>query len=123
MSTRCLPTLLLCLVFCLSPAFGWQPVRHAGKVEYVDWDEGLVVVDQLVQKGKHERRVIRVQNDTPIVSVRRPRSWDAYEEVELTLFEVVVGDFVVVESREHDGRLVAQKITVIETDRRVLQRQ
>ncbi len=118
MITRCLSSLLLCLLCALSPAFGWPPVRHVGKVEHVDWDEGLVVVDQLGQKGRHERRVIHVLTDTPIVSVRRPRPWDAYEQVDLTLFEVVVGDFVVIESNEHEGRLLALRITVVEPDPR-----
>ena len=118
MITRCLSSLLVCLVCALSPAFGWQLVRHAGKVEHVDWDEGLVVVDQLGQKGRHERRVIHVLTDTPIVSVRRPRPWDAYEQVDLTLFEVVVGDVGVIESNEHEGRWLARKITVVEPDRR-----
>jgi len=109
--------LLLCFVGVISPVAGWQPVRHAGKVEHVDCDEGVVVVDELGWRGRPQRRVFHVGIDTPIVSVRRPRPWDTYENVALTLFDVIVGDFVVVETNEQEGRWLAQKITVIEPDR------
>jgi hypothetical protein len=95
----------------------WEPVRHSGKVERIDLAEGIVVVGQLARHGNPERRVIHVGDDTPVVTVRRPRPWDSYEEIRLSLLEVLVGDFVVVESVEREGRLLALKITVLEPRR------
>jgi hypothetical protein len=102
-------------------AFGGPSLRHAGKVEQIDPAAGFLVVDQLVRQGRHERRVIQIADDTPVVTAQRPRSWAPFEESELALFEVLVGDFVVVESAEHDGRLLARKITVVEPGRRPVQ--
>lgn len=109
------------LLIVTPPAFGSQNLRHAGKVEQIDLAGGFLVVDQLVRQGTHERRVIHIADDTPVVTAHRPRSWGTFEESELTLVEVLVGDFVVVESIEHDGGLWARKITVVEPGRRAVQ--
>jgi hypothetical protein len=106
---------LLCLLVWAPPARPWQPfLRQSGLVQRVDQADCVVVVDQLARQGKRQRRVIHVSDDTPVVTARRPRPWDSYEEIRPSLLEILVGDFVLVESLEHDGRLVAQKITVVE---------
>lgn len=110
----------VCLVGVTSAAFG-GPTRHAGRVEQIDLTAGFLVVDQLARHGKHERQLIRIADDTSVVTASRPRSWDRFEEHELTQLEVLVGDFVVVESAEHGGHLLARRITVVQTGRRPVQ--
>jgi len=98
-------------------------VRYSGKVERVDLDEGLVVVDEMAARGHRRRHETYVGPETPIVTAGRLRPWEmrdnrAFEEVAVSLLEVITGDFVVVESTEEDGRLVALRITIVENRRR-----
>jgi hypothetical protein len=94
-------------------------LRYSGKVERVDLGEGLVVVNELAARGHRVRREVYVEMDTPIVTAARLRPWQmrgasAYEEVPVTLVDVVTGDFVVIESMEAGGRPVARRITIVE---------
>jgi hypothetical protein len=42
----------------------------------------------------------------------------AFAEIPVSLVDVVTGDFVVVESTEEDGRPLAVRITIVESQRR-----
>src|SRR5262249_54255173 len=57
-------------------AFGGPSVRHAGKVEHIDPAAGLLLLDQLVRQGRHDRRLIHVADDTPVVTAHRRHTWD-----------------------------------------------
>ena len=108
----------------LSLAFGGPIQRQVGKVEQVDLEEGLIILDQLVTRGRHLRRLIYVRPDTEILAARRLRPWEmrgtqAFEEIPVTLPDVVTGDFVVVESLQEGSRAVARRITVVETVQRL----
>ena len=46
------------------------------------------------------------------------RGASAYAEIPVSLADVVVGDFVVVEAVDLDGRWLARRITIVETRRR-----
>ncbi len=117
---------LIGIVFAatLSLAFGEQIQRQVGKVEQVDLGEGRIILDQLMTKGSHRRHLIYVTPDTEILTARRLRPWEmrgnqAFEEVPVSLLDVVTGDFVVVESRQEGSRTVARRITVVETARQL----
>ncbi len=93
--------------------------RYSGKVERIDLDEGLVVVDELAAGGQSRRHELRVGPETPILTAARLRPWEmrgatAYQEIAVSLLDLLAGDFVVVESTEEDGRLVAVRITIVE---------
>ena len=96
--------------------------RYSGKVERIDLDEGLVVVDELAARGQRRRHELRVGPDTPILTAARLRPWEmrgtgAFQEIAVSLLDLLAGDFVVVESTEEDGRLVAVRITIVESQR------
>ena len=88
--------------------------RYSGKVERVDIDEGIVVVNELAARGQHRRREVHVPPETPIVSTARHRPWRTYEEVQVSLVDVLAGDFVVVDSVMDGVRMVALRITIVE---------
>jgi hypothetical protein len=97
--------------------------RHSGRVERVDLGDGVVVLDELGARGHRVRHEIHVDDDTAIVTTARLRPWQmrgarAYEEVAVSLADVVSGDFVVVESTETEGRILALRITIVEGPRR-----
>ncbi|MGH7268769.1 MAG: hypothetical protein ACREMB_28460, partial [Candidatus Rokuibacteriota bacterium] len=99
--------------------------RYSGRVERVDLGDGVVVVDELGARGHRVRHEIHVDADTAIVTTARLRPWQmrgarAYEEVTVSLADVLSGDFVIVESTEAHGRILALRITIVEDPRRSL---
>ena len=96
-----------------------QARRYSGTVEGIDLGEGVVVVGELGRRGQPARHEVRVGPDTPIVSAGRLRAhamrgFNAYGEVPVTAADLLVGDYVVVESVEREGRAVALRITIVE---------
>jgi len=119
--------MVVALLLALLPASGLaqQPRRYSGKVERVELGDGLVVVEELGERGRPRRHEVYVGIDTPIVSAGRLRAGDmrgpnAYSEVPVSLVDLLTGDFVVVESAEEDGRGVALRITIVESPVRPL---
>ncbi|MGH7321906.1 MAG: hypothetical protein ACRELA_20100 [Candidatus Rokuibacteriota bacterium] len=110
---------LLLLVWLPMVGAPQHVIRHSGKVERVDIDEGLVVVDELAEKGQRRRHEFHVGPETPIVSAGRLPPWQvrgsrAYEEIPVSLVDLLAGDFVVVDSTIERGRAVALRITIVE---------
>lgn len=100
--------------------------RYSGRVERVDLHEGLVVVEELAEKGRRRRHEVHVGEDTSIVSANRLRPWEmrgarAYDEVAVSLVDLLTGDFVVVESVEEGGIKSARRITIVESAPRARQ--
>jgi hypothetical protein len=111
------------LLPAVAPAVAEAVRRYSGRVTAVDLAEGIVVVEELGRRGVPVRHEVRIDDATPLVSARRLRARDmqgsnAYGEVEVTLADLLVGDFVVVESVELDGQTLARRITIVETPRR-----
>jgi hypothetical protein len=95
------------------------PQRYSGKVERVELNDGLVVVDELGRGGRRRLHEVYVDPDTPIVSSGRIpahqiRSGSAYGELAVTLADLLTGDYVVVEAIERAGRMMARRITIVE---------
>jgi len=117
---RRLAALVLLLLAAALPGDAADRVfRYSGKVERIDLDEGLVIVDELAARGQRRRHELRVGPDTPILTAARLPPWEmrgtgAFQEIAVTLLDLLAGDFVVVESTEEDGRLVAVRITIVE---------
>ncbi len=115
------PFVVLLLLALLWSDGSAQPARrYSGRVERVELTDGLVVVEELAEKGRPVVHAIHVDAETPIVSASRFRPRDmrgpnAYGEVPVALVDVLAGDFVVVESVEEGGRTVARRITIVET--------
>jgi hypothetical protein len=97
-------------------------IRYSGRVERVDLGEGLVVVDELAARGQRRRHELYVAPETAIFTTARARPWavrtEAFEEVAVSLVDLIRGDFVVVESTEQSGRPVALRIVIVEAVRR-----
>jgi hypothetical protein len=113
---------LLLLATAMPGAAADRVFRYSGKVERIDLDEGLVIVDELAARGQRRRHELRVGPETPILTAARLRPWEmrgasAFQEVAVSLLDLLAGDFVVVESMEEDGRLVAVRITIVESQR------
>ncbi len=94
--------------------------RYSGRVTDVDLGRGVVVVEELGRRGRPVRHEVLVEDATPLVSASRLRPWDVrgwsgYGETPVSLADVLVGDFVVVESVELEGQSVARRITIVET--------
>jgi len=97
--------------------------RYSGHVVDVDLIRGRLVVEELGRRGLPVRREVEIEQETPLVSTSRMRPGDmrgasAYAEIPVSLADVVVGDFVVVEAVDLDGRWLARRITIVETRRR-----
>jgi hypothetical protein len=65
---------------------------------------------------------VRVEPDTPVVAAHRLRLGDmrgrtAFGEMPVSLVDVLVGDFVVVEGDALDGETLARRVTIVETRR------
>jgi hypothetical protein len=65
---------------------------------------------------------VRVDSDTPVVAASRLRLGDmrgrsAFAELSVSLVDVLVGDFVVVEGEDLEGQTVAHRVTIVETRR------
>lgn len=96
-----------------------QVLRYSGKVERVDVQEGIVVVNELAAKGRHRRHEVHVAPETSIVSSARLRPWEmrdsrTWGEVGVSLVDLLAGDFVVVDSVMDGLRAVALRITIVE---------
>jgi hypothetical protein len=121
---RTVSALALVLAFDLPAVEAAERVlRYSGKVERVDLDEGVMVVDEMAARGHRRRHALHVGPETPIVTAERLRPWEmrgnaAFEEIAVSLLDVITGDFVVVESTEEGGRLVALRITIVDNRRR-----
>ena len=110
------------LVGALAPAVSpaqHHVTRHSGRVERVDIDEGLVVVSELAARGRPRHHAFVVGPETAIVSAARLKPWEmrgrgAYEEVTVSLVDLLSGDFVVVDSVTDGARTVALRITIVE---------
>lgn len=115
----------MALAILLSAAAGAEPPRrYSGRVEAVDLMEGRVVVEELAERGRKRLHEVYVEADTPIVSATRVPPWRRgarrEAEVPVSLVDVLVGDFVVVESADDDGgRPTARQITIIDLLERV----
>ena len=112
------------LLLVALPVLAWAqpPQRYAGRVEEVDLREGVVIVEELGRRGRPERHEVRVGPETPVFSVERlpahaMRGSNAYGETLVTAADILVGDYVVVESVERGGRAVALRITIVEIPR------
>jgi hypothetical protein len=97
-------------------------IRYSGRVERVDLGEGLVVVDEMAARGQRRRHELYVAPETAILTTGRARPWavrtEEFEEIAVTLVDVITGDFVVVESTRQSGRPVALRIVIVEAARR-----
>lgn len=112
---------LAALVGALLPAVSraQHVTRHSGRVERVDIDEGVVVVSELAARGRPRHHAFVVGPETAIVSAARLKPWEmrgsgAYEEVTVSLVDLLSGDFVVVDSVTAGARTVALRITIVE---------
>jgi hypothetical protein len=81
------------------------------------------VVEELGRRGLPIRHQVRVEPDTAVIAASRLRLGDmrgqsAFGEMAVSLVDVLVGDFVVVEGENLDGQTVASRITIIETRRK-----
>jgi hypothetical protein len=93
--------------------------RYSGTVRAVDLQAGVVVVEELGRRGLPERHEVHVGADTRIVSSWRLRPHEmrgvgAYGEVLVSPADLLVGDYVTIESHEEGGRGVAIRITIVE---------
>jgi hypothetical protein len=96
--------------------------RYSGRVTEVDLARGLLGVEELGRRGLPVRHQVRIEDETPLVSASRlrphaVRGTGSYDEVAVSLADVLVGDFVVVEEVELDGESIARRITIVETRR------
>ncbi len=96
--------------------------RYSGRVVEVDLGRGIVLVEELGRRGLAVRREVLVEVDTPVVAASRLRLGDmrgrsAFGEMPVSLADVLVGDFVVVEGVDLGGQTVARRITIVETRR------
>jgi hypothetical protein len=103
------------------PGAGWAATgtRYSGTVERVDLEAGVVVVGELVERGRLVRHEIHVDPATPIVSSRRLKAWEmrgpsAYGEEPVSLVDLLPGDFVIVESAAGAGGEAAHRLTIVE---------
>jgi hypothetical protein len=96
--------------------------RYSGRVVQVDLVRGIVLVEELGRRGLPVRHEVLVEVDTPVVTASRLRLGDmrgrsAFGEMPVSLADVLVGDFVVVEGVDLGGQTVARRITIVETRR------
>jgi hypothetical protein len=88
----------------------------------VDLGRGLLLVEELGRRGLPVRHQVRVEEETPVVTARRQRLGDmrgqsAFGEMAVSLVDVLVGDYVVVEGEDQEGLTVARRVTIVETRR------
>lgn len=104
------------------PVAGEALHRYSGRVMEVDLGRGTLVVEELGRRGLPVRHEVRVEAETPVVTATRLRLGDmrgqsAFGEMPVSLADVLVGDFVVVEGVDLDGQTVARRVTIVETRR------
>ena len=97
--------------------------RFSGHVMEVDLTRGVLVVEELGRRGLPIRHQVRVEADTPMVAASRLRLGDmrgqsAFGELSVSLVDILVGDFVVVEGEDLGGQTVASRVTIVETRRK-----
>jgi hypothetical protein len=113
-----------CLALVLAAgASGETFSRYSGHVMEVDLARGVLVVEELGRRGLPIRHEVRVEADTPVVAASRLRLGDmrgqsAFGEMPVSLVDVLVGDFVVVEGEDLGGQTVASRVTIVETRRK-----
>ena len=105
-----------------APAAGEAFIRYSGHVMEVDLRRGILVVEELGRRGLPIRHEVRVEQDTPVIAASRLRLGDmrgqsAFGEMSVTLVDVLVGDFVVVEGEDQNGQTLAHRVTIVETRR------
>jgi hypothetical protein len=116
----------LAALLALSPAWpvaGETFARYSGHVMEVDLARGVLVVEELGRRGLPIRHEVRVEADTPVVAASRLRLGDmrgqsAFGEMSVSLVDVLVGDFVVVEGEDLGSQTLARRVTIVETRRR-----
>ena len=106
-----------------APVSGEAFTRYSGHVMEVDLTRGVLVVEELGRRGLPIRHEVRVEADTPVVAASRLRLGDmrgqsAFGEMSVSLVDVLIGDFVVVEGEDLDGQTLARRVTIVETRRR-----
>jgi hypothetical protein len=97
-------------------------LRYSGHVVDVDLRRGVLIVEELGRRGLPVRHHVKVEAETPVVTTTRLRLGDmrgrsAFGEMSVSLVDVMVGDFVVVEGDDLDGETVARRVTIVETRR------
>jgi hypothetical protein len=101
------------------PAAGEVYMRYSGHVVEVDLHRGVLVVEELGRRGAAVRHEVRIDVDTPLVAASRLQGrGTAFGELPVSLVDVLVGDFVVVEGEDQAGQTVAHRVTIVETRRR-----
>jgi hypothetical protein len=111
------------VVLAVAPtARGEAFLRYSGRVVEVDLGRGVLLVEELGRRGQPVRHEVRIEADTPVVTASRLRLGDmrgrsAFGEMPVSLADVLVGDFVVVEGVDLDGQTVARRLTIVETRR------
>jgi hypothetical protein len=109
-------------VVASAPAGAEGVRRYSGHVMEVDLGRGVLVVEELGRRGVPIRHQVRVDPETPVVAASRLRLGDmrgrtTFGEMAVSLVDVLVGDFVVVEGVDLDGLTVASRVTIVETRR------
>lgn len=115
-----LPTLMT--LAAASPVAGAALQRYSGHVTEIDLGRGTLVVEELGRRGLPVRHEVRVEAETHVVTATRLRLGDmrgqsAFGEMPVSLVDVLIGDFVVVEGVDLDGQTVASRVTIVETRR------
>jgi hypothetical protein len=111
------------LVLAHAPGAGAEAlVKYSGRVVEVDLGRGIVFVEELGRRGLTVHHAVQVEIDTPVVAASRLRLGDmrgrsAFGELAVSLADVLVGDFVVVEGVDLGGQTVARRITIVEARR------
>jgi hypothetical protein len=111
------------LILALAPAVRCEGLRrYSGHVMQIDLARGVLVVEELGRRGQPVRHAVRVEPDTLVVTSTRLRLGDmrgqsAFGEMSVSLVDVLVGDFVVVEGVDVEGETVARRVTIVETRR------
>jgi hypothetical protein len=94
-------------------------IRYSGHVVEVDLHRGVIVVEELGRRGTSVRHEVRVEADTPMVTASRLQGRStAFGEMAVSLVDILIGDFVVVEGEDQDGQTVAHRVTIVETRRK-----
>jgi hypothetical protein len=94
-------------------------IRYSGHVVEIDLHRGLLVVEELGRRGTMVRHEVRVEAETPVVTASRVQGRStAFGEVAVSLVDVLVGDFVVVEGEDQAGQTMAHRVTIVETRRK-----
>ena len=97
--------------------------RFSGHVMEIDLTRGVLVVEELGRRGLPIRHHVRIEADTAVVAASRLRLGDmrgqsAFGELSVSLVDVLVGDFVIVEGEDLGGQTVASRVTIVETRRK-----